>query len=235
MVTFLSFFCDAKAQRRHTPGINYEGNSWDGGKSGYSGSGGAGINSDWAIALNLGYDVPTGKLAESYKATPAFGLHVLYNWKSFTFNASGGYHAYSPKQDSVFYDETNKDLGYYKWSTFKVYELYAGAAYNLKPSEMLNIYAGANIGSYFVSYSFYTEINAEGMTATSDLGISQQNIYIAPKLGFTYQLTGNLGLGLEAKYNIFTPGGNYNSRTGYESYGETYNSYTANVMLSYHF
>jgi len=199
---------NANAQHRRDPWAHYGG----------GGGGGTVTYEGYAIAVSTDYDVPLGDLGTIYKGAPAFNLNLLTYRGDFTFNAGLGYHSYQPKSDSLIYDDGSGGYGSVSYKPFSVVSIYAGAAYNLQVDEGLRFYLGANIGAYYTHFSFESSDQFGGASAD----ISEQEVYLAPKFGFHWMLNSNVGVGLEAKYNLFSPSGNSqdNARVGivYKSY-----------------
>ncbi|RVU02008.1 hypothetical protein EOD41_08640 [Mucilaginibacter limnophilus] len=199
-------FCFEKA-RAQTPEIEFE--PVDGYNEFNKGHG-------IAIVAEYGYDIPQGALGLNYKLTPTYGLGVLKKIDAFTVNFNLNYHEYPVKNNS--YGKVD--------NYFLVLGFYTGGAYDKMISSFFKVYGGLNVGGWFKRYDIVTDYD--------DCDCEQGNInfYFAPKAGFTYLTNSNIGIGIEAKYNIFVTGYDYVTD---EPGGKLYNSIAASVMLSYHF
>lgn len=213
---FLIFSCTtANAQRRHDPWNNY-------------GGGGNGNGSDYAIVLGIDYDAPAAPLNNTYSPAPSFTLGVIRNLGDFTLNATLGYRAYSPKEAAFTFDDGDGETGSSIYSKFQVFAFYTGVVYNVQLGNSSKFYAGFNIGAYYTSYSY----NEQDPNGTNSFNAIEEQAYIAPKIGLTFSMTQQLALGIEAKYNIFSPVGD--SFTNPDA-GTVFKSYSLGVTLAYGF
>jgi len=185
---------NAGAQHRRDPWNHFGG----------GGNGGGSPDSGYGITFSTSYDAPTGDLANSFKAAPAFNLDVVNYRGKFTFNVGIGYHAYQPKADTLFYDDGAGGVGTIAYKQFPVYAFYAGAAYNIDITDGFRLYVGANFGYYFTHYAY----DLADQFSSSSVDLSEEDAYIAPKIGFNAMISSNIGLGVEGKYNFFSPSGN---------------------------
>lgn len=202
----------AEAQHRHDAWATY-GGGWSGGS-----------DAEYGISVGAGYDVPSGDLSQTYKAAPAFDLNVVRYVGNFTFNTGLGYHAYKAKQPSFAYDDGMGDTTTASYGNYTVVSIYAGAAYNVIFGEGSRLYFGLNMGTYFTHYSF----NITSQSYSDDENVGYENLYLAPKIGLEFPLSGKISLGLEAKYNFFTPAGNTNDDP---NVGHVYKTYAAGAAL----
>jgi hypothetical protein len=205
----------ANAQRRNNSGLQYGGGS----NGGFSDSG-------YGISMNVDYDAPTSDLGNIYMRAPAYNLSLLYYRSGFTFNATLGYHVYKPKQSAFYYDDGSGGFGTVTYDNYPVYAVYAGGAYNLQLDELFRVYAGLNFGLYFTHFAYH----AVDQFSESTADLNEQQVYIAPKAGFTYMINYHLGVGMEAKYNFFSPSGNSETNP---LVGTVYRSYAFGVVLTY--
>jgi len=203
----------ADAQLHKDPWANYGGGSSD---SGYG------------ISLSAEYDAPAADLATTFKPAPALNLGVVRSFGDFTFNATLGYHVYSPKQAVFYYDDGAGGQGTIVYQNYPVYAFYVGAVYNLQLSDAVKLYAGLNWGLYYTHYAY----DAEDQFSSNSIDLNEEELYVAPKIGLTYLLGGQISLGIEAKYNFFTPEGNSDTSP---DVGTVYKSYAAGVVLTYRF
>lgn len=217
----------ANAQRRSGSGLTY------GGGGGYGGGAGSYGGSEWGISLNAGYDVPTSDLAASFKSAPTFGISLLHNIGSFTFNATIGYVSYKPKLDTFYYDETDHTAGYIHFNNFSSFEFYAGAAYNIPLGEQAKLYVGLNVGTYYTHFA-YDSNDGAGYEDAADT--YNEASYVAPKVGITFMLSDNISLGVEGKYNFQISSSSGSGDAFDLGYTTSVNqSYSGNVVLTYNF
>jgi hypothetical protein len=219
-IFFVLLMCSgfqADAQLHKDPWLNY-------------GGGGSGSSPDagYGMSLNAEYDAPTGSLGNTFSPAPSFTLNVLKYFNGFTFNASVGFHSYSPKQPIFYYSDGAGGTATVVYDNFPVYSFYVGAVYNVQLANALRFYAGFNMGAYYARYSY---------TASGEFGGNFENLiddylYVAPKLGFNYMISDQFGLGLEAKYNFFTPEG---SKDDNPLVGTFFKSYAGGLVLTYKF
>ena len=189
----------------------------------------------YALAIGTDYDAPVGNLSYTFKPAINYNLSFHLNSDNFTGSVNFGYHNYKPKQDTFYYQVTvtdqgidHTDYGSVHYQNFPVYSFYLGLVYNLELAEQLKVYGGFNLGLYYTHLVFV----ASDVTGGSNTDLHEQDLYIAPRLGFTYSLAQNIGIGIEGKYNLFAPTGKrkYDDRVG-----TLYNSYSAGVRLIYNF
>jgi hypothetical protein len=166
--------------------------------------GGVSYQSGYAIALNTGYDAPLGSLGSIFKPAPAFDLNFLTYRGNFIINAGFGYHVYKPKADTLYYNAGIGGTGYVAYQNFPVYAIYTGAAYNLGITDNFRIYAGANFGYYFSRFA-YRQADIFGSNSAD---FFEDDPYLAPKIGLNIMINSTIGLGAEAKYNLFSPADN---------------------------
>jgi hypothetical protein len=191
--------------------------------------------SKFSISVGTDYDAPVGNLSYTFKPTLNFNLNLLEHSGDFTGSISFGYHAYKPKLDTFYYQlsregETGSPLEYGKihYQEFTAYSLYLGLVYNVDITEQLKVYSGINLGAYYTHLgSYQSDFMGKG-----DTNFHEQELYIAPRLGFNFMLTDHVGIGLEGKYNFFAPTGKaqYNDRVG-----TLYNSYATGLRVIYSF
>jgi hypothetical protein len=208
----------ANAQHRHDPWAHYGG----------GGGGGGSDDSGYGITLNVDYDTPTGVLGPSFKSAPAFNIGVVHYLGSFTFNATLGYHSYSPKQAIFSYDDGAGSTGTIAYQPYSVFAVYVGAVYNLPLTDGVKLYAGLNWGIYATHYQF----DQEDQFFSNSADLTEEDLYFAPKLGFNFSINDSMTLGIEGKYNFFTPEGSTDTNP---DVGTVYKSYAAGVVLTYKF
>jgi hypothetical protein len=182
----------------------------------------------YGISIGSDYDTPVGNLAYTFKPAINYNLNFLQQKGDFTANVSFGYHAYTPKMDTFYYAATSTDYGTAEYKNFTVTSFYLGGTYNYPVSDQFKINAGVNLGAYFTHY--YLHQSNFALDETDDL--SEKDIYIAARLGFTYMLNENVGIGVEGKYNFFAPTG---SAEDNDRVGTLYFSWSAGVRLTYIF
>jgi len=192
-------------------------------------------DSKYGISIGTDYDVPVGNFSYTFKPTMNYNLSFLMTSGSLTGSVNFGYHNYKAKQDTFYYQviytedgRDHLDYGSVHYENFPVYSIYLGLVYNLELSEQLKIYAGANLGAYYTHFVF----QAKDVQGGSNTDLHERDLYIAPRLGLTYSLANNIGIGMEGKYNFFAPTGDsrYSDRVG-----TLYNSYSVGVRLIYNF
>lgn len=203
---------EASAQHRH--------DAW----ATFGGGGGGFSDSGYGLLFGAGYDVPAGDLGQTYKAAPAFDLAVVRYTGNFTFSTGLGYHAYQPKQATSTYNDGMGDTSSASYSNYTVISLYVGAAYNVMLGESSKLYFGLNMGTYFTHYS----VNSSSAVLDLSADVSYENLYLAPRIGFEFPLSNRLSLGVEAKYNFFTPAGNTEDDP---NVGHVYKTYAAGAAL----
>jgi len=192
-------------------------------------------DSRYGISVGTDYDAPVGNFSYTFKPAMNYNLSFLMTSGSLTGSVNFGYHNYKAKQDTFYYQviytedgRDHLDYGSVHYENFPVYSIYLGLVYNLELSEQLKVYAGANLGAYYTHFVF----QARDVQGGSNTDLHERDLYIAPRLGFTYSLANNIGIGIEGKYNLFAPTGDsrYSDRVG-----TLYNSYSAGVRLTYYF
>jgi outer membrane protein W len=189
---------------------------------------------EWGLALGSDYDAPVGNLAYSFKPAINYNFSVIRYSDNFSMNFTAGYHQYKPKQDTFYYalESTQVGLGpqygTIAYGNFTVYSFYLGLNYHLTITDQFKAYCGVNLGAYMTHFIYHSS----DLLEDDNEDLHEEDLYLAPKLGFTYMLNDNIGLGLEGKYNLFAPTGDkqYNDRVG-----TLYNSYSAGIRLTYNF
>lgn len=185
-------------------------------------------DSEYGVSIGADYDAPVGNLSYTFKPAINYNLSVLRHYDDFTMNLTLGYHAYKAKQDTFYYQVTATDYGTVTYKPFTVYSIYVGLSYDLPVNDQLKVYGGINLGAYYVHFAFHSF----DLFVDDNENLNEEELYLAPKIGFTYMVNDNVGIGLEGKYNLFAPTGDsqYNSRVG-----TLYNSYAAGIRLTYNF
>jgi hypothetical protein len=182
----------------------------------------------YGVALIAGYDVPTGNLAYTFKPALTYGLKVLKYYDNITGSLSFGYHVYKPKQDVFYYSVNESNYGTVKYKNFSVSSIYLGLAYNYEINNGFKVYGGFDLGAYFTHLVYHS------MDEFSDnnVDLNENEVYLAPKVGLTYPVSDNITLGVEGKYNLFSPAGQsrYNSEVG-----TLHTSYAGGLVLTYNF
>lgn len=227
LILFIVCYLPANAQR--TPGINADGDVLSG--SNYN-SGGTIRQDGWSVALNSGYEAPLSDLGEVYKGAPTFGFTLARRVGNFVFSGTADYRKYKPKQSefSYYYDDQTSLTATY--SNFSGVGFYAGVAYELPISGLIDIYGGVNGGYILSKYSLYA---TDGQFIEASVESANSSIsYFGPKLGFNFLVGGNFSISLEGRYSLSVTGANYNSREG-SSVTPGFSSYAANVFLVYGF
>lgn len=182
----------------------------------------------FGAALTAGYDVPVGNLSYTYKPAITYGARFLWNQGAVTANVSFGYHVYKPKLDTFYYAVDESNYGKVSYSNFTIYSFYIGGAYNLEVTEGFKVYGGLDLGAY----ESHVIVHSSDLYIDSHSDTHQEDVYLAPKLGFTYLVTDNIGVGIEGKYNFFAPTGKAKDNP---AVGTLYNSYSGNLVLTYNF
>lgn len=185
-------------------------------------------DSDFGISIGADYDAPVGNLSYTFKPTFNYNLSVLRHYDNFTMNLTLGYHSYKAKQDTFYYQVSATDYGTVTYQPFTAYSLYLGLAYDLPVNDQLKVYGGINLGAYYVHFAFHSS----DLVLNDNENFYEQELYFAPKVGFTYMLSDNIGVGIEGKYNFFAPTG---KKIDNDRVGTLYNSYAAGVRLTYNF
>ncbi len=185
-------------------------------------------DSRYGLSIGSDYDAPVGNFAYTFKPATNYNLNLLHHYDNFTTSISFGYHVYKPKLDTFYYQVTNTDYGTIHYQNFPVYSLYLGAVYDLKLTDKFKAYAGINFGIYFTHLKY----NSSDFLSVNNVDVNDQDIYLAPRLGFTFMITNNVGIGIEGKYNFFAPTG---ETTDNDRVGTLYNSFSAGVRLTYDF
>jgi hypothetical protein len=193
----------AHAQHRTEQGLTY-------------GGGGAGDNpgDGFGIGANVGYDIPTGDLGKTFKAAPTFGLGLIYNINGLTLSANFGIASFKPKIDTIYYYAANQTIGSLAWNDYKVSEYYLGAAYNIPVDDGVKFFFGLNAGVYSAKISYHTVDIYEN----TQFNKTEQELYFAPKVGFSIAVNDNFSINPGLKYNYFKPlGGTDNNPYIYKS------------------
>ena len=185
-------------------------------------------NPSYGIAVSAGYEAPIANLAYTFKAAPAYEFKVLSYHDNITINGSIGYRAFKPKLDTFYYAVDEANYGTIEYQNFTVLSLYIGGAYNLEINDGLKVYAGFDLGAYYTHMVYHLTDEFEDQNAD----LHQEDAYLAPKLGFTYSINDNMALGIEAKYNLFSPVG---QKVDNPAVGTLYNSYSGHLVLTYNF
>lgn len=210
-IVLLLIFCfNAKAQRRRDPWLQYGG--------GYTEAG-------FALSLSTAYDSPLGGFAGTFKPAPAVNLNALYYLDNFVADVGVGYRSYSPKQAVFYYDD---GAGSITWDSFPVYSVYLGGAYNIQVNNLFNAYAGADFGVCFTDYSYHSVDQFTDITAV----IYAENLSVSPKVGANFLVNTHVGIGIEGKFNIFTPTGSSDTDP---FVGTVYKTYALGVLATYRF
>lgn len=211
---FVCFLGTAMAQRRSHAALTYGG-----------GDNGSNFDSGYGIVFGVGYDAPLGNLKNVYKPATNYSIGVSSFMSDITVSLTLGYHAYKPKDDLV----TSGDVENIStiFSDYRVYSAYAGVVYNLNLSDDMRLYGGGNIGLYSTHYAFSSTDNVGEFI----VDLRERDIYLAPRLGFIFALTNNIGLSLESKYNFFAPTG----KSDYDSAGTFYTSVAAQAAITFKF
>jgi hypothetical protein len=200
----------------------------------YYRAGNSGSDSHYGISIGSDYDAPVGNLSYTFKPAINYNASFLWYHGDFSMNFTAGYHQYKPKQDTFYYELASTQAGYstqygtISYGNFPVYSFYIGLNYHLTVTDQFKAYCGLNLGAYFTHLVYHSA----DLLAGDNEDLHEEDVYLAPKLGVTYMLSDNIGIGIEGKYNLFAPEGNkrYNDRVG-----TLYNSYSAGVRLSYNF
>ena len=186
----------AQAQHRTDQGLTYGG----GGSSDNPGDG-------FGIAINGGYDIPSGSLGTTFKAAPTFGFSLVDNFNGFTISANVGLVTYKPKIDTVYYYAANQTIGSIAWSDDKIMAYYLGAAYNIDVDDGVKFFLGLNLGVYSDKIGYHTQDDYENTIFSK----TENELYYAPKLGFTFAVDDNFSISPGARYNFFKPLGSTNN------------------------
>jgi len=207
----------AQAQHRTDQGLTYGG-----------GGGGEFPGDGFGISINGGYDIPSGSLGNTYKAAPTFGFSLVDNFDSFTLSLNVATVTYKPKVDTTYYYAANQTIGSLAWSNDKIMEYYLGGAYNIDVDDGVKFYIGLNLGIYSDQIGYHTQDDYENTVVNKTLN----EIYYAPKLGFTFAASDNFSVSPGLRYNFFKPLGS----TTNDTYVSTSNkSITLGIALTYIF
>ena len=207
----------AHAQHRTDQGLTYGG-----------GSGGDNPGDGFGIAINGGYDIPTGDLGKTFKAAPAFGFGLIDNFNGFSFSANFGLVTYKPKIDTIYYYAPKQTIGSLAWNDDKIMEYYLGAAYNIQVDDGVKFFLGLNAGIYSDKISYHTVDIYENTIFNK----TEQELYFAPKVGFSFDVSDNFSINPGIKYNYFKPlGGTDNNPYIYTSNS----AFSLNMSLVYVF
>ena len=190
--------------------------------------------SHFGVAVGSDYDSPVGNFSYTFKPAINYNASFLWYYGDFSMNFTAGYHEYKPKQDTFYYELESTQMGFnsqygsVSYGNFRVYSFYLGLNYHLTITDQFKVYCGLNLGEYTTHFVFHSA----DLLEEQNEDLHETDIYLAPKLGITYMLNDNIGIGIEGKYNLFAPSGDarYNDRVG-----TLYNSYSTGVRLSYNF
>lgn len=171
----------------------------------------------WAIGGQFGYDFPAGALSQNYRVTPTYGIGLYKKVDDFTLNFNINHHAYPVKSNAVGMVDNR----------FIVLGFYFGGAYDKLITPFFKVYGGLNLGAWLRRYEDIYNYDDE-----CGCEINNTNFYFAPKAGFTYLTSSRIGIGVEAKYNVYVTGYDYVTDT---SGGKLFNSAAATLILTYHF
>ena len=214
ILVLVCFLGTVMAQRRSHAALIYGG-----------GNNGNNFDSGYGIVFGVGYDAPLGNLKNVYKPAINYNLGVSRFMNDFTVSLTLGYHAYKTKDDLITAGDIENTSTIF--SDYRVYSAYAGAVYNLNLADDVRLYGGGNIGLYFTHYAFSSTDNVSEFI----VDLRERDIYLAPRLGFIFALTNNIGLSLESKYNFFAPIG----KSDYGSSGTFYTSVAAQAAITFKF
>jgi hypothetical protein len=213
LLFLLSF--SAQAQHRNDQGLTYGG-----------GAGGDNPGDGFGIAINGGYDIPSGSLGSTFKSAPAFGLSLVDNFNGFTLSANLQLVTYKPKIDTIYYYAADQTIGSLAWSDDKIMAYYFGAAYNFDVDEGVKFYLGFNLGIYSDKIAYHTQDIYENTVFSKTFN----ELYYAPKLGFTFAVNDNFSISPGARYNFFKPSG-----TNGNPYVTSNKSFELGITLTYIF
>jgi len=185
-------------------------------------------DSNYGISIGTDYDTPIGNLGYTFKPALNYNVNLFKHSGDFTASVSIGYHVYKPKQDTFYYAATATDFGTAVYQNFTVVSFYLGGTYDYPVTDQFKIYGGVNLGLYNTHLAFHSVDFL--VDDTEDL--HEQDLYFAPRLGFTYMFDDNVGIGLEGKYNFFAPTG---KKQFDDRIGTLYNSWSAGIRLTYNF
>ena len=201
--------------------------------------GGGGSDSKFGIEIGSGLDVPIGTLKDNYKSAPYFDGGFLYYLKDFTFGINAGYRSFPAKVGSYTETDDSGNSITTSVSKFSSIKLYASAVYNVNINDDLLVFGGFNIGSYISTYGYTASQAASGDNYYSSSHPTEEEGYIAPKIGLGIKLTDELQLNISANYNLFFTGSySYNYSTDYGSSSTSatwYQSASAGASLTYRF
>ena len=188
MVLFTAL--SVQAQHRTDQGLTYGG-----------GGGGDNPGDGFGIAINGGYDIPSGSLGTTFKAAPTFGFSLVDNFNGFTLSANVGLVTYKPKVDTTYYYAANQTIGSIAYSDDKIMAYYLGAAYNFDVDDGVKFFLGLNLGIYSDKIGYHTQDDYENTVFSK----TEQEFYYAPKLGFAFAVDDNFSISPGARYNFFKP------------------------------
>ncbi len=195
----------------------------------YDGSGGSGIG----LTLGAGYDVPLHNLNGVYKIAPAFEGGITKQLGGFTFGLHAGYREFQPKQDSYALYAYGQEVGAISYSNYSIFSVYASAKYDFRLSRGASLYGGVNLGNYFTSYSYLSQVDNVGEEAGR---FSGGFAYFAPKAGIIFAVGENAQLGLETKFNFYGSANySYNTVDGGSGSSILYTTWTTGVVFNYRF
>ena len=192
-----------------------------------------GNSNTFGVQLGAEYDSPLGNFALSHKPAITYNFSLLKYLNSSHLNLSAGYLNYKPWQPIFTFEDEGVELGKYTTSDFRVYAIYAGWQKDFRLSDVISLGGGVDVGGYFSKYRI--TISQTGLD--SDITTEEQNIYLAAKAGFGFNLAEQVQINLQAKYNFFTPSQTYNSRSTEYSEGGwvSYASWSAGLGIAYKF
>lgn len=194
----------------------------------YSYGGGGGGTSDYGLIIGGDYDKPLSDLGYYYKAAPAFDIGLLRYAGNFTFGVNIGYHQYQPIQATSFYTDSISSIST-SISNYTTVSFYLSAIYNVNLTDDVRFFLGGNFGVY---YNHYTSSETDSDTYSDSFDTRDEDIYIAPRAGFSFRIADALDLNLQAKYNLFTPTGNVNDNP---DVGHFYKSFATGISFTYRF
>lgn len=216
----LLIYSSAQAQHHNYSGLSY-------------GGGSNGDGSNWGISVLGGYDIPTGDLGTTFKAAPTFGVSVKHNLGDFTFNANIGFVSYKPKLDTFYNDPTDKTAGYIKYDNYSSLQFFVGGAYNVAIGDQAKFYFGLDLGSY---YNYFSYVSNDGLYGYDAGNSTDEESYVAPKLGINFNVSDNISLGVEAKYNFLFASSSGSGDAYDYGYVTTVNkTFSGNLVLTYNF
>ncbi|MBE9586720.1 hypothetical protein IM792_19885 [Mucilaginibacter sp. JRF] len=171
----------------------------------------------WAIGGQFGYDFPAGALSQNYRVTPTYGIGLYKKIDNFTLNFNLNHHAYPVKSNAKgMVDDRFVVLGFY-----------FGGAYDKLITPNFKVYGGLNLGGWLKRFEDIYNVDDY-----CNCEVNNANFYFAPKAGFTYLTSSRIGIGVEAKYNVYITGYDYLTDT---AGGKLFNSVATSLIVTYHF